>query len=291
MKRFLLPLTLLTICPFIFGSTCQNELLDREGINNETQKLIAEILNATQELSATDVSSALSSFAQSMLDKGHLSWVAGYQSNQKKAGKDINEARYKPLPKGTKSDELVAKVQSIPAAPERAAFLEANGYRILPDSNPMQLEQNINQDPSKLFAPLHTKLNGVHERYAKVLANLVSQMSSEKNTQVSASQVEALSTEIHYIWMKDASWKVQEVLEKFGIPKDQFYSLSIEDVIRASEKALKSSEAASLEEKEVAALQQFTDYANLSEANKLLDDKILLDHAKTLFEIIQKAKN
>ena len=125
----------------------------------------------------------------------------------------------------------------------------------------------------------------------KVLANLVSQMSSEKNTQVSASQVEALSTEIHYIWMKDASWKVQEVLEKFGIPKDQFYSLSIEDVIRASEKALKSSEAASLEEKEVAALQQFTDYANLSEANKLLDDKLLLDHAKTLFEIIQKAKN
>ncbi len=291
MKRFLLPLTLLTICPLIFGSTCQSDLLDREGINNETQKLIGEILNTAQELSATEVSSSLSSFAQSMLDKGHLSWVAGYQSNQKKAGKDINEARYKPLPKGTKSDELVAKVQSIPAGPERAAFLEANGYRIVPDSNPLQLEQNINQDPSKLFAPLHTKLNGVHERYAKVLANLVSKMTSEKNTQVSASQVEALSTEIHYIWMKDASWKVQEVLEKFGIPKDQFYSLPIEDVISASEKALVSSEAASLEEKEVAALQQFTAYANLSEANKLLDDKILLDHTQTLLEIIQKAKN
>lgn len=291
MKRFLIPLTLLTICPLIFASTCQSDLLDRQSIHQETQKLIGEILNTAQELSATDVASSLSNFAQSMLDKGHLSWVAGYQSNQQKAGKDINEARYKPLPKGAKNDELVAKVQALSAGPERAAFLEANGYRILPDSNPMQLEQNINQGPSKLFAPLHTKLNGVHERYAKVLAALVSKMTSEKNTQVSAEEVEGLSTEIHYIWMKDASWKVQEILEKFGIPKDQFYSLPIEDVISASEKALVSSEASSLEEKEVAALQQFTAYAKLSEANKLLDDKILLDHAKTLFEIIQKAKN
>jgi hypothetical protein len=61
-------------------------------------------------------------------------------------------------------------------------------------------------------------------------------------------------------------------------------------VINASEHALLSPQAENLEEKEVAALQQFTNYAKLSEANKLLDDKILLDHTQSLLEIVRKSQ-
>lgn len=285
------------------------QVLDRSTVMQDAKVRLQETLGlTTKHLSQSEFEILAQQFLKARLDKGHDSWRSGYQSNKIKAllkanpeATDEEKAMAaatpnpKPLPKGKETEELIKTLQAL-SEQDLAAYMKT--HRLTGSLEIGSLKQDINSDPKNIFPALHKKLNGVHEKYAQVLVNYVRSRVFESGSnfeQVQVADILGLSHTIHEIWMQDASWKVQPILAKFGIVEAQFYALSIQEIVTKCEKysnlngVFTSEEIRTmhgLTQAEFLSLKQFTDYQNLSEADKILDDKILSELLEALYAMI-----
>lgn len=261
----------------------------REEVFNRTGLLFTQVMNESTSLLPSELYKAIQAYEASRLGVGHDSWRRTYQAGLIREGKSPDTPRSKPLPKVPETTELLQYIESLePSA--RAGFLTEHGYSVVENNGVKQINQNINQPPEKLFRPLHLKLNAVHGRYAQVISDFIVEKirSADK---IQEHEIVQLSSRIHKIWMGDASWKVQPILAKFGVSEATFYSMNIDQIVSSCETLVRSPNAKDLTVDELAALNQFTSYDKLGDADKLLDDQILADNVESLLAVIKETIN
>lgn len=264
----------------------------REQLKVQTDMLISEIIRINgSDLSPTELEGLVKASTKEMFDKGHVSWRTGYQNGliaklgpnatEEAKAAAITTPRPKPVPKGTYRDAVEEKINSLSGS-EREKYLADNGFSY--DAKGA-LQQDINRGPGELVPSLHTKLNGIHEKYSQVAGEFILEL-VQSGGSLSRGDITNLQSRIHQLWMPENTWKVQGALAKFGVSESEFYSLKTEQVIQRCEQIVRNG-APGLNAEEVAAVRQFTDYRNLSSADKMLDDQILFDHLQNLYTTIR----
>lgn len=273
------------LCPDLF----KNGRESRVHLRSKTDQTLSTLIEALRGLSDVEIQQVRESYTSSMMAKGHNSWRAGFQAGLRKENKDINTPRPKPVPKDD-AEKLWDAYQKLSAA-EQVAFLKSNDLIIAVDNKgKKELHQNINLTPDKLIPSLNLKLNGVHKKFADIVFDFAIAKARAKEN-VRQSDITNLSGNIHDVWMADASWKVQPVLEKFNISSARFYSMSVEQIVSVCESLVKSNRIARLSPSEIEAVNQFTTYYKLGIQDKYLDDRILADHVANLNVEVQKIAN
>jgi hypothetical protein len=271
------------------------KIVTRAKLFKNMSKQASQMSNMAAALSPGKVQSVMEAFTGNRTDKGHIAWQRGYYDGLTKKNQPLDTPRFKPVP--NKGIDLVLKQFGV-ASTADLKNLEGNAkisfgqlkYRIVDSvkdgKTVSSLEQDINQDPATLNPVLHVKLNGVHGKYASVLAKFLTEKSQSQDKKVSPQELLGLSSQIHNIWMDDAAWKVQGVFQKIlGIEENQFYNLNSAQRIELSRQALQGN-SSQLTADDVAALQQFDHYENLSEGNKRLDDEILYENVQDLIPLL-----
>jgi hypothetical protein len=224
-------------------------------------------------------------FRNKMLDQGHVAWRNDYQSGLAKQQKALTTPRPKPLPpKADETKAILSHVQSL-SPQAQAQYLAERGMTLTEKDGVFTLSQDINTEPGNLTRALHMKLNGIHFKYASVVAAFVQAVENAGRI-INRDDVIKLSTAIHDLWMPENSWQVQGLFAKAGISESAFYSLSLAQIVETAERLRSSAEKELFAPAELEQLAMFTAYANLTERVQLIDDKILLEHSRVLAQMI-----